>query len=266
MPELPEVETVVRELKSLEGKFFSRVVVHWDRTIEGSTVEFLEQLRRKQIAVVFRRGKYICIELNTGDRITIHLRMTGKCIFEPSERDRNYSRVEFIFSDRSTLYFVDTRKFGRIKWWPKQEEFLSQLGPEPLESEAVLKAFLSCKSNREVKKVLLDQAILAGVGNIYADESLFLARIHPMMPFVEVSRLKLKRLAETIPVVMRQAIENMGTTLSDYRNTKNMGGENQNYLKAYGQTGEPCCRCKTKIEKIVIGQRGTHFCPRCQTL
>jgi formamidopyrimidine-DNA glycosylase len=264
MPELPEVETVVRELKGLEGRKISKVLAHWDKTIDGDTDQFNQRVRLQIISKVYRRGKYISIMLSSGDHITVHLRMTGKLIFQPNARDKNYVRAEFVFSNRSKLYFVDVRKFGRIKLWPKEEAFLPKLGPEPLEQSDVIQAFLNCRSQKSIKKILLDQSVLTGVGNIYADEALFLAGIHPEVCFQKVSRLKLKKLSEIIPEVMHRAIANMGTTLSDYRNTKNMGGENQNYLNVYGQTGEPCFKCGSPIVKIVVGQRGTHYCPKCQ--
>lgn len=264
MPELPEVETVVRELKGLEGKKISKVLAHWDKTIEGDTRKFNQAVRGCKISRVYRRGKYISLQLDSGAHITVHLRMTGKLIFHPNERDKNYVRAEFIFSDRSKLTFVDIRKFGRIRFWPGQEPFLPKLGPEPLEQMPVYEALSRCRSQKEIKKVLLDQAVITGVGNIYADESLFLAGIHPQKGLAEISPSKLKKLSKVIPEVMHRAIANMGTTLSDYRNTKNMGGENQNYLNVYGQTGEPCSKCSSPIVKIVVGQRGTHFCPRCQ--
>lgn len=266
MPELPEVETVVRELKDIEGKTFNRLISYWDKTIEEPVKGFLKALHGRKINRVFRRGKYICLEIDSGDFVTVHLRMTGKLVFEPTERDMNYVRVEFIFKDKSKLYFIDIRKFGRIKRWPVKEPFLPTLGPEPLREEDVYEALKSCRSTRDIKKVLLDQSVLTGVGNIYADESLFLSRIHPLTSLQKVSSVKLKKLSVVIPQVMHAAINNMGTTLSDYRNTKNVGGENQNYLRVYGQTGLPCSVCETSIKKIVVGQRGTHFCPKCQKL
>lgn len=264
MPELPEVETVVRELKGLAGKKISKAIAHWDKTIEGDTSLFNDRVGKIKISEVYRRGKYIAIKLSSGDHITVHLRMTGKLIFKPDTRDENYIRAEFVFSDRSKLYFVDVRKFGRIKLWSKAEPFLPKLGPEPLEEKNVFEALKNSRSQKEIKKVLLDQAVITGVGNIYADESLFLAGVHPQKKLHEISRVKLKRLSQVIPEVMHRAIDNMGTTLSDYRNTKNMGGENQNYLNVYGQTGQPCTKCGSEIIKIVLGQRGTHFCPKCQ--
>lgn len=264
MPELPEVETVVRELTSLEGKIFRSVQAHWDKSVEGETSFFQSTISGQKIEKVFRRGKYICLSLHRGDVISVHLRMTGKMVFEPSERDLNYNRVEFAFKDQSKIYFIDIRKFGRIKLWPKSEPFMPDLGPEPLESDDVLEALKNCRSQREIKKVLLDQSVLVGVGNIYADESLFLSKIHPEKTLKEISSQKLKTLSKTIPEVLHRSINNMGTTLSDYRNTKNVGGENQNYLMVYGQTDQPCKTCGSKIKRILVGQRSTHFCPRCQ--
>lgn len=263
MPELPEVETVTRELLHLKGDVFKAVKAHWPKSLECGEAEFKKKVVKHKIKKVFRRGKYICFEFENGYFLTIHLRMTGKVLFECSERDKNYNRVEFNLEKHGKLYFVDIRKFGRISLW-KPDSFLPNLGPEPLEQGVVFKALKAHKGSREIKKVLLDQKILAGVGNIYADEALFQARIHPEKSVPDVSSQKLKKLSEVLPVILENSINLMGTTLSDYRNTRNIGGENQNYLKVYGQENEPCLECGTKIKRIVIGQRSSHFCPKCQ--
>lgn len=264
MPELPEVETVVRELHHLEGKQPLDLEVHWDKTIEGDTSTFRKALKGSTIEKVSRRGKYIVFYLDGGERFWVHLRMTGKLIFDLSPKDLKHLRCTLEFSDGSQLHFVDIRKFGRWAWVASDQALLPQLGVEPLNAEDVLGALKQHKSRREIKKVLLDQGVLAGVGNIYADEALFRARIHPACPLPRVSGPKLKALAQAIPEILLASIDNMGTTLSDYRTTRNIGGENQNYLRVYGQTGQVCEACTSTIEKIELGGRGTHFCPRCQ--
>lgn len=264
MPELPEVETVVRELKCLEGEVIDHLDPHWDKTLEGSSSEVIARLTSQKIKSVFRRGKYIAWELSGGQVLTIHLRMTGKTLFDCPEKDQKHLRLTCYFQSGLKLFFVDIRKFGRWKLWDSMELLLPKLGPEPLTSKAVKKALMGVKSSREIKKVLLDQHVLVGVGNIYADEALFASKIHPTLAASELSARQVSELAVHIPRILKASIDNMGTTLSDYRNTKNIGGENQHYLKVYGQTGEACECCGTTIEKIVIGGRGTHFCPECQ--
>jgi formamidopyrimidine-DNA glycosylase len=264
MPELPEVETVVRELKVLEGLEIIRGEVFWDRSIEGSTQHFLNAIKNACVTQVTRRGKYIVMATNREITLTIHLRMTGKLVFEPQAKDLPYVRVRLDFKNGTNLSFVDIRKFGRWKMWPQSEPLLPLLGLEPLDKKSVLRALDQLKTSREIKKVLLDQSFLAGVGNIYADEACFAARIHPSTPAHLLAPAQIEALGEAIPKILKASIKNMGTTLSDYRNTKNVGGENQHYLKVYGQAGKPCKNCATPIEKLTIGQRTTHFCPDCQ--
>lgn len=264
MPELPEVETVVRELKVLEHCLISNIEIFWPRSIEGSNQNFSKKIAGTQLTQLFRRGKYLVFETNGDFSFTVHLRMTGKLIFKPAEKDLPYVRVRLDFSDGQKLYFVDVRKFGRWKLWPKSQALLPDLGLEPLDKKSILKALTGLKTQREIKKVLLDQRILAGVGNIYADEALFAAKINPCRPAHSLTPSNIQALAIAIPSILKASIKNMGTTLSDYRNTKNMGGENQHYLKVYGQTGIACGTCGSIIQKILLGQRGCHFCPSCQ--
>ena len=266
MPELPEVETVVRELKVLESGKIEQLHVYWPRTLEGSPTNFQKNLCGSILSKIFRRGKYLVFESDKGFAFTIHLRMTGKLIFNPAPKDLPYVRVRLDFSDGRQLYFVDVRKFGRWKLWPKSDELLPDLGPEPLNKKSVREALSQLKTSREIKKVLLDQSVLAGVGNIYADEALFAAKVHPCRPANKLTTENIHALATAIPAILKASIKNMGTTLSDYRNTKNVGGENQHYLKVYGQTGRPCSICSSAIEKMTIGQRSSHFCPSCQVL
>lgn len=204
------------------------------------------------------------MEMSSGDVITIHLRMTGKLVFEPTKRDRNYIRLSIQLDDTDWLHFVDIRKFGRFDLYQKGVELLPSLGPEPLEAASNIKVLSGLKSRREIKKILLDQKVLAGVGNIYADEALFLARVSPFHPGAELSKRQVGALAKALALVLKRSIDNMGTTLSDYRNTKNVGGENQNYLKVYGQTGQPCGVCKSLVVREILGGRSTHYCPKCQ--
>jgi len=263
LPELPEVETVVRELRHLSGDQFDSLKVHWFKTVGGEEKLFKSKLLNKPITRVFRRGKYICFSFANKVILTIHLRMTGKLIFSLSEKDQKHCRVEFGLKKNKALYFVDIRKFGRMQLW-EEDHLLPDLGPEPLEKDVVYNALLEYKGKKEIKKVLLDQKILVGVGNIYADEALFQAKINPNSKFDRISKKRIAALSDAIPKILRASINNMGTTLSDYRTTKNIGGENQNYLKVYGQTGLPCVVCDSTIKRLIVGGRSTHYCPVCQ--
>ncbi len=265
MPELPEVETIVRELwPILCGKTIEKIQVLWPRTVYNDEKGFTEALTNNPIVNVERRGKYICLLLEKGETLTIHLRMTGKLVFQTAEKDLKHTRVILQFTDGAILYFIDTRKFGRMQLWPATQPLLTGLGKEPLEEKTVFQALSVLKSRRAIKTILLDQRVLAGVGNIYADEALFRAGIHPLTPAHKVSKPKLKKLSHHIPEILLAAIENKGTTISDYRRTDRQAGNNQSFLKVYGRHHQPCFTCQTPIVRLTINARGSHFCPKCQ--
>ena len=265
MPELPEVETIVRELRRhIAGKTIAAVRLLWPRSVEGDPREFRRRLRGMTVTAVFRRGKYIGVEGADGTFFTIHLRMTGKLVLELAAADRKHLRVQFTFRDGSALYFVDTRKFGRLRLWPCRGQSCPGLGPEPLRQSTVLAVLRALRTSRAIKTVLLDQTILAGIGNIYADEALFAAGIHPLTPAAALNLGQQKLLARSVPRVLRLAIGRRGTTLRDYRTMDDRSGENQEHLFVYGRVGLACFSCGTPIEKIRISGRSSHFCPRCQ--
>ena len=265
MPELPEVETIVRELRRyILGKTVAAVRLFWPRSVEGSAVEFRRRLKGMTIAALFRRGKYIGLESADGTFFTIHLRMTGKLVLELAAADRKHLRVQFTFLDGTTLHFVDVRKFGRMRLWPCRGESCPELGPEPLRRATVLAALHGLKTARPIKSVLLDQTILAGIGNIYADEALFAAGIHPRRPASGLNDKEIESLSRSVPHVLHAAISRRGTTLRNYRTVEDRSGENQEHLNVYGRAGQSCFTCGTSIEKIRISGRSSHFCPRCQ--
>lgn len=265
MPELPEVETIVRELiPILTGKTLAGAQVHWQKTICGDPGQFLRLIMGQTIRSVERRGKFICLCLESSYTITIHLRMTGALIFKPREKDGSYIRAEFRFTDDTVLYFSDVRKFGRIRLWTPEEPFLSELGIDPLLEEGVFRVLSSLRSKRPIKSVLLDQTLMAGIGNIYADEALFRSGIHPNTPADRLSREHIHHLSRAIPDVLRGATENRGSTISDYRSTQNAPGSNQFYLKVYGRREKACETCGAAIRRISINNRGSWFCPSCQ--
>jgi formamidopyrimidine-DNA glycosylase len=248
----------------ITGKTFQHVTILSPRSVEYDPDHFSELLKNKTIKQIGRKGKYICLYFDDEQCLTIHLRMTGKLVFEPTEKDKNYIRVIFEFTDGFFLYFVDTRKFGRIKFWPKNEILLPRLGPDPMEENTIFLVLSKLKSRRAIKSVLLDQEVLAGVGNIYADEALFKSGIHPLTPAYLVSKIDLKKLSRYLPEILKMAIKNNGTSFSNFRRTGQLKGENQFALNVYGRTGQPCRQCETPIKRIRINNRSSHFCPKCQ--
>jgi formamidopyrimidine-DNA glycosylase len=265
MPELPEVETIVRELRQqIMGKTIARVRVHWERSVQGKAKEFKHRLTGKTISAISRRGKFIGFELQDDTFFTIHLRMTGKLVQKLDAPGQKHVRVEFGFQDDSTLYFVDARKFGRMRLWPCRSRSCPGLGPEPLKPDSVLAALSGLRTRRAIKTVLLDQTILAGIGNIYADEALHAAGIHPLTPVCRLSSGQRQRLSHSVPEVLKAAIRHRGTTLRDYRTVAGGSGDNRGFLMVYGRAGQPCFSCGGRIDKIRIAGRSAHFCPCCQ--
>jgi formamidopyrimidine-DNA glycosylase len=265
MPELPEVETIVRQLRRhMVGKSIAAVRILWPRSLAGSQKEFQRRLKGMTVAGVWRRGKYIGVEGVDGTFFTIHLRMTGKLLTDLSVPDRKHERARFTFAGGSHLHFVDARKFGRLRLWPCRGESCPGLGPEPLHQATVLAALRGLRTRRPIKSVLLDQAILAGIGNIYADEALYAAGVHPLTPAAALSAGQQKLLAGSIPRILKQAIGRRGTTLRNYRSLDDRSGENQEHLFVYGRFRSPCQVCGTAIDRVRISGRSSHFCPCCQ--
>jgi formamidopyrimidine-DNA glycosylase len=267
MPELPEVETIVRELRQqVISKTIASVRVLWERSIQGPADEFRRRLAGKTITAISRRGKFIGFELPDHTFFTIHLRMTGKLVQKLDTAGQKHVRVEFRFRDGSTLYFVDARKFGRLRLWPCKSQSCPGLGPEPLQPAAVLAVLSGLSTRRPIKTVLLDQTILAGIGNIYADESLFAAGIHPLTPAARLTTEQRLELSRAVPKVLKSAIRRSGTTLRDYRTVAGSSGKNQKYLQVYGRARQPCFACGAPVDKIRISGRSAHFCPCCQKM
>lgn len=275
MPELPEVETVVQTLRPLiTDKEFAGVRIYWPRTVDPHAPDELAQaLLHRTVVDVFRRAKLIVLHLDDEHRLTAHLRMTGELLYQqhpPSNfSDRPYLRASFEFEDGSHLLFDDVRKFGRIRLYDQAgwKQLDEELGIEPLSpsfTPAALHAILR-SHRRQLKPLLLDQTIIAGLGNIYVDESLFRARLHPLQPSNRIGIGKATDLHAAIVNVLVGAIENRGTTLQNYRSGLGEPGNNRGKLLVYGSApGTPCPRCGRALERLVVGQRGTIFCPRCQ--
>lgn len=275
MPELPEVETVRRTLEQLViGKTISDVQIHWPKIIKqpAETNKFRTMITGQTIEKIARRGKYLLFYL-TDDVLISHLRMEGKYgLFQKDEPVDKHTHVIFSFTDDTELRYRDVRKFGTMHLLPKGSEFstppLKGLGIEPFDDEFTVsylkKAFQ--KTIRNIKAVLLDQTIVTGLGNIYVDESLFKAKIHPLRPAKSLSDDEIDRLRIAIVETLREAVKKGGTTIRSYVNSQGEIGMFQLELNVYGQEGEPCKQCGTEIEKTKVGGRGTHICPGCQIL
>jgi formamidopyrimidine-DNA glycosylase len=269
MPELPEVETIVRGLREpLVGRQFTGVRVSWENLIARPSVEEFEQgLVGQRILGLKRRGKYLVFALSGGGSLIIHLRMTGRFLIKnPGDELDKYDHLIFELDDGRELRFNNMRKLGRVYLVDDADEIVGRLGPEPLDDDFVPADFAALLSARwgMIKPLLLNQRFIAGIGNIYADEALFAACIHPERGADTLTTEEIERLYHTTRRVLRQGIENRGTTLSAYRDAEGGEGRNQEYLRVSRRTGQPCPRCGTPIERTVVGGRGTYFCPGCQ--
>lgn len=245
------------------GRSISSVQVFWERSVATPSVsEFLARLPGQSVRGVERRGKFIVISLSD-EELLFHLRMSGDLRVEPQTQPRlPHDRLEIGFADGMKLVFNDTRKFGRAWLVKERAQVIHALGPEPFDPALTGKELYQRfhGSRRAIKSVLLDQSVIAGVGNIYSDEALFLAGIHPSRPACEVTPEQANALLSGIREVMEEGIRRNGASIDwVYR-----GGDFQNYFKVYQRTGEPCQKCGTPIERRVIGQRSSHYCPHCQ--
>ncbi len=263
MPELPEVETVARELRAvLPGKKIRSLELYWEKTFEHQDAP---PLPGQRFGTIGRQGKYLLLNLDKSV-LVIHLRMTGQLLVRRSGQQARHShdRVRFLLNDGLELIFRDSRKFGRIRHVLSAEPLLRKLGTDAMDQKLTAALFGSMlqKSAMNIKAFLLSQKYIAGLGNIYVDEALFLSALHPLTPAREVSGAE--PLFNNIRLVLQRSIDNMGSTISDYRNTKGNEGLNQRYFNVYGRQGLPCKKCGGPIEKIRVAGRGTHICPRCQ--
>ncbi|HEY9839885.1 MAG TPA: bifunctional DNA-formamidopyrimidine glycosylase/DNA-(apurinic or apyrimidinic site) lyase [Candidatus Obscuribacterales bacterium] len=290
MPEMPEVEIVRRGLEAqLKGAEIARLEIRTPSVVIASP-EQLDGLVGQKLEGFGRRAKYLILELSR-DRILIHLRMTGQLLVVPPGRaeqdllplpftyyqrpligpDDKHVHGVFHFRDGTRLLYRDQRKFGRVQVLSPAElaasPGLARLGPEPLTPEFTLPDFRARlkKTQRPIKAFLLDQAQVAGLGNIYVDEALFVARIRPNRPASGLKPAENKRLFEAIPFVLQKGIDAGGTSLRDYLHPDGTRGEHQEHLYVYGRGGQPCLECGAELVKTVLAQRGTHYCPSCQS-
>lgn len=271
MPELPEVETVRRGLEKLIlGKKISSVEIRYPKMIKTDLDQFQKELPGQLVKSMGRRGKYLLFYLT--DKVLIsHLRMEGKYFYYPGQvPERKHAHVLIQFEDGGTLVYEDVRKFGTMELLAPElldAYFVSKkLGPEPTEQDFDLEIFRGAlkKSKKPIKSHLLDQTLVAGLGNIYVDEVLWRAQIHPARPSNSLSAQEARKVHVQTIEVLGQAVEKGGSTIRTYTNAFGEDGTMQDFHQVYDKTGEACSRCGSIIEKIQLGGRGTHFCPKCQ--
>lgn len=289
MPELPEVETVRRGLHQLIiGRTVKKVVHDTPKSFPNASADVEAFLVGATVTAVRRRAKVLLIDLSTEYTLVIHLKMTGQLVFRAADvafgaghpndsligelPDRS-TRVTFTFADGSHLYFNDQRKFGWVRLLPTIEvpniDFMQKVGPEPLEHDftpAAFKERFKRKAKSPIKAALLDQTVIAGVGNIYADESLWGAKIHPLRKVATITDAEFDKLYHELRDVMNLAIEKGGSTDRNYVNAEGKKGSYIDFARVFRREGKPCPRCGTIIVKFKAAGRGTHICPNCQKM
>ena len=274
MPELPEVQTVVNDLNAanLIGITINAARVFWPRTIaEPSAKLFCRRIKGQKFTAIRRRGKYLVFEVSGGHTMLLHLRMSGRLHLNSADTPRNkHEHVILGFDDGRQLRFHDTRKFGRLHLLKDPNRILDRLGPEPMASGFTAKTLAERLNHRKrlLKPLLLDQTFIAGLGNIYVDEALWQAKLHPCRLAAALSPTEIKVLHRTIRRVLKRGLKNLGTSLGtgkgNFYSVANRRGRNEDLLKVFRRTDLPCPRCKSPIERIIVGQRSTHICPECQ--
>jgi formamidopyrimidine-DNA glycosylase len=287
MPELPEVETVRCGLERLiVGKYVASVTHDWPKSFPNAENDVRQFLVGARISAIRRRAKVLLVDLNNEYTLVIHLKMTGQLVYvdddarfgagHPNDSlinklpDRS-TRVTFVFADGGHLFFNDQRKFGWVRLMPTVEvpniDFMQKVGPEPLNDDFTAAAFIQRvrrRANTGIKAALLDQTIIAGIGNIYADESLWGTKLHPATLVKKVSDAKLKTLLTEIRYVLLLSIEKGGSTDRNYVNAEGKKGSYIDFARVFRREGQLCPRCGTIIAKTKVAGRGTHVCPRCQ--
>jgi formamidopyrimidine-DNA glycosylase len=271
VPELPEVETIARGLATtVVGKTIDSAAVLLPRVVVPEPERFVRELSGDRIDAVGRRGKFVVFSLGSGRQLVVHLRMTGRLIVQPAgaTSPERYTNVLLTFHDRSRLCFADARTFGRMRLVGQEESWAAEMGLEPLSGEFSLERFSDLLEGKTtpVKVFLLDQRRIAGIGNIYACEALWEARIRPNRPAGSLTQPARRRLHSSIQDVLRRAIEMRGTSAKDYVDAEGLRGGFQNVLSVYGKAGAECPRCTRPIVRTVLGQRGTWWCRTCQKL
>ncbi|AHI54087.1 formamidopyrimidine-DNA glycosylase [Spiroplasma sabaudiense Ar-1343] len=276
MPELPEVETVVRTLRKLVlNKKITKAKIVYPNLLKQptDTQQFESEITGQKILAIERIAKHIIFVFQNKVLIS-HLRMEGKWFFEPEGAQTNIKHQEayFIFDDGMQLAYYDTRKFGTLHWQDidnfREQKPLVTLGPEPF-SELVTPNYLAKrinKSSKHIKTILLDQTIISGIGNIYDDEILFAAKIHPLKLGADISQIDFENIIDSSRDILAKSVEMGGTTIDSYQSAHGIDGKFQNFLKVHTRVNKPCLECQTLITKIKVNGRGTYFCPQCQVL
>lgn len=284
MPELPEVETVVGALRrSIIGKKIKSVVILWPKLARPNAEVLIKKTKNQKVINVRRRAKLIIIGLSSGDFLVVHLKMTGQLIYQSvvgklsggghpiKDLDtvpNRFTYITFTFQDDSHLYFNDVRKFGYIKIVTGQElkEIEADYGPEPLVDFKVEHLLLVGRRRPKaaIKQIIMDQSVVAGVGNIYADEALFAAKILPQTSIGKLALKQLGKLINEIKKILKKSILHGGTSFNTFRSAGGEVGRFRAKLKVYGRGQEPCLKCKTKLKTTRVGGRGTVYCPNCQ--
>jgi formamidopyrimidine-DNA glycosylase len=270
VPELPEVETIRRGLEGvLVGRSFEEADIRDGRlTAPFDPQAIAHELRGAVVSRVSRRGKYLIVQLEDGRALVSHLRMTGWFHHVAELSERPHLRAVFGLDDGTWLLYSDQRRFGTMRLLDPdelEEHWLRRVGPEPLHPDWTGKELRRALKGRRapIKALLLDQRVVAGVGNIYADEALWEARIHPLTPGGSIGPARAERLRGAVVAVLERGIESQGASIDTYRSVEGTPGTMQERFAVYDREGEPCFRCGTPIRKIRVAQRGTHFCPRC---
>ena len=284
MPELPEVETIRRDLqKKIKDKQIKNVVINLNKIVKKlSLEEFIVKVQDKRIKGINRRGKYIIIQLDSGDKLIVHLGMTGLLIYPYSENSEEISEgkikvkhnhLVFTFTDSTQLVFNDVRRFGKIFLVSNIDEVesIAKLGVEPLEdyfTEEIFIQILNKKKNGKIKSFLMKQEFITGLGNIYANEVLYRSNIHPLRPVSSLNKKEIKNLYQQIKLVLGEAVKLRGSTVADeaYRDTDGEKGKFAQKLQVYARKGEPCINCGHSIEVERIEGRSSFICPQCQKL
>lgn len=274
MPELPEVQTIVDDLiqAGLIGRVIVSCTILWPGCLAGiDQYAFADGVCARRVTRLWRRGKYIGCRLSCGRSLLVHLRMTGRLVMHGwAAPYGKHEHVALGFNDGRELRFYDPRKFGRMWLTDHPDTVLHRLGPEPLGRAFTARALAGRLAGRRraLKPLLLDQGVLAGLGNIYVDEALWQARLHPLQPAGSLSREQVRALHRSVRRVLRQGLANGGTSLgrgqSNFSATIRGVGENCRALKVFRRTGQNCPRCGGVIQRLVVGQRSTHVCPYCQ--
>jgi formamidopyrimidine-DNA glycosylase len=271
MPELAEVEYVARQLReAVIGAQITQVSVAWHRAIAHPDVpDFIQEIEGRTIEDIDRRGKLLLVRLSGNGTLTVHRRMSGNFrLLKADAPDEPYLIANFALADGRRLQYSDPRKFGRLAFWTAEElpGALSDFGVEPLGPDFTEErlAEILAKRDRALKPLLLDQTLIAGLGNIYTDEALFRAGLHPLRHASTLAPEEIARLRDAIITVLETGIEHGGTTFGRHQGLYGEAGKNLDFLDIYQHEGRPCVRCGFTIQRIVVGQRGTRICPTCQ--